>query len=68
MDIGATTKTGTLATTLHKPAEEENVYVWFGYGPLTICNHTQGQVSGSMNADPINMMHTSQQSMKDVLS
>ena len=28
------TKTGTLATTFHKPAGEVNPYVLFGYGPL----------------------------------
>ena len=25
---------------------DANTYVRFGYVPLTICNHTQGQVSG----------------------
>ena len=55
------TKTGTLAMTLHKPEGEANPHVRFGYGPLKIWNHTQGQVSGSMNADPMNIIHTSQQ-------
>ena len=32
--------TGTLATTLIKPAGEENPYVQFVYGTLTILNHT----------------------------
>ena len=65
---GAITKTGTLAMTFHKPAGEANQYVRFGYGPLSICNHTQGQVLGSMNTDPINMIHTSQQSTKEGLN
>ena len=47
----------------------------FGYGPLEICNHTWGQVSGSINDDPINTIHTIQQStnnawmknLKDIL-
>ena len=30
-----TTKTDTLTINLLKPAEEENSYVHFGYGPLT---------------------------------
>ena len=38
------------------------MYVQFGYRPLTIWDHTQGQVSGSMNADQINMIQKSQQS------
>ena len=40
--------------TFHKAVGESNPYVWFGYGPYTIFNHKQGQVSGSMNADTIN--------------
>ena len=56
-----TTKTDTLTTTFQKPAGEANPYVRFGYGPLTIFNHTRGQVSVELNADTINMMHTSQQ-------
>ena len=47
-------KTSTLATTFHKPVGRENPYVWFGYSPQTIFNHTRRQVSGSMNSDPIN--------------
>ena len=66
MATGTITKTVTLVTTFHKPAGKENPYVWFGYGPLTICYHTQGKVSGSMNANPINKIHTSQQSTKEV--
>ena len=58
------TETGTLATTFHNPEWEENIYVPVGYGPLIIFSHTQGQVSVSMNAYPINMIHTSQQSTK----
>ena len=54
--------------TFHKPAGEENPYVRFGYGPLTICNHTQGQVSVSMHADPINMIQTSQKSIEEGLN
>ena len=46
--------TGTLDTTFLKPVVGVNPFVRFGYDPQTICNHTQGQVSGSMNADPIN--------------
>ena len=60
MATGEITKTGTLATTLHKPLGGANMYVRFVYGPLTICNHTLGQFSGSMNNDPINIIHTSQ--------
>ena len=39
--------------TLQKPVGEENPYVWFGCDSQTICNHTQGQVSGSIIYDPI---------------
>ena len=46
--------TVTLSTTPHKTVGEANLYVHFGYGPQTIHNNTQRQVSGSMNADPIN--------------
>ena len=60
MTTSEITKTGTLATTLHKPAGKENPYVLFGYDPLKNFNHTRGKFSGSMNADSINMMHTSQ--------
>ena len=62
------TKPGTLVTTFHKPAGEENLYVRFGYGPLRILNHTRGQVLKSNNADPINMIHTSQTSTSERLS
>ena len=55
---GEITKTSTLATTFHKPAGEANPYVWFGYVPLTIFNHTGEQVSGSMNADTMNIINT----------
>ena len=65
---GETIKTGTLVTTFHKPAGEENPYVWFGYVPLTIFNHIPVQVSGSMNSNPVNMIHTSQQSIKEGLN
>ena len=64
---GEITKTGTLSTTSHKTAGEENMCVRFGYGPLTICNHTWRQVSGLINSDKINMMHTSQQPIKEGL-
>ena len=49
----------------HKHEGEENPYVWFGYVPLTIFNHTRGQVPVSMNADTINMIHKSKQSAKE---
>ena len=62
------TKTGNLATTFHKPEGESNMYVWFGYISMTICNHTQGKYSGSMNAIGINMIHTRQQSTKEGLN
>ena len=67
MTTRETTKTGTLATAFHKPTGEENAYLRFVYGPLTIFNHTRGQVSGSMKSDPINMIHTSHQSTKEGL-
>ena len=44
----------TLATTFSKPAEEENLYVRFGYVRQKIFIHNRGQVSGSMNFDIIN--------------
>ena len=56
MMTGKITKTGTFVTTLHKSTWKANPYVRFGYGLLKICNHNQGQVPGSMNTDPINMM------------
>ena len=68
MATGAIPKTSTLATAFHRTIGEENPYVLFVYGPLTICNHTQGQVSGSMNSDPINMIHKSKKPTKYGLS
>ena len=65
---GEITKPVTLTTTFHKPVGEENPQVWFGYGPLTIFQQTRGQVLGSMNADPINMIYTSQKSTKEGLN
>ena len=65
---GAITKTGTLATISNKPAEDTNPYIQFGYDSLTIYNHTQGQVSGPMYADPINMIHTIKKSTNDALN
>ena len=44
------------------------LYVRIGYGPLNICNQTQGHVSGSINSDIINMIHTSQKSTKEGLN
>ena len=55
-------KTGNLATTFHKPTGEANPYVRFGYVPMKIFQYTLGQVSGSMNSYPINVIHTLQQS------
>ena len=46
--------TGTLATTLLKPVGQANPYVRFGYGPQKMFYNTQGQLSGSINADTIN--------------
>ena len=54
---GAIKNTGTLTTAFYKTLGEENEYVRFGYGPLNIWYHTRGQVSGSMYADTINMIH-----------
>ena len=68
MTTVAITKNGKLATTFHKTSGGENTYVRFGYGPLKIYNHTQGQFSGSMNIYTIDMIHTSQQSTKEVLN
>ena len=64
MSTGVITKTGTLAMTFHKYEGAVNPFVWFVYFPLEFCNHTLGQVSGSMNADPINMIHTGQKPLK----
>ena len=58
---GAITKTGTLPTNFHNPVGGANPYIQFGYGPLTTFYHPRGRSSGSMSADPINMIHTSQQ-------
>ena len=58
---GAITKTDTLATTFHNTAKEANMYVRFGYVALKIWYHSQGQVSGSLCTDPINMIHRSKQ-------
>ena len=46
---------------------EANSCVHFLYVPQTICNHIQGQVSGSMNADTVNKIYSSQQSTKEGL-
>ena len=61
MSICEITKTSTLTTATHKPMGEANPYVRFVYGPLIILNRTQWRFSVSMNNDPINTMHTSQQ-------
>ena len=58
IETGVIKITGTLNTTFHIPAGEANLYVCFVYGPLTIYNHIRGQVSGSMNSDTINTIHT----------
>ena len=68
MAIGEIIKTGTLATTFHKPGGEANIYVCFGYVPLTVFNHTQRQVPGSINKYPKNMIHKIQQSTKEGLN
>ena len=41
--------------TFHKPVGEETPYIWFGYGPQEIFEHTWGQVSESINDYPINI-------------
>ena len=51
--------------TFHKYTGEESPYVRFRYLPQKICNHTQGQVLGSMNNDPLNSIYKSQQSTKE---
>ena len=38
------------------------------YSPLEICDHIRGKSSVSMYADPINMIHTSQQSARKGLN
>ena len=58
----------TLATSFLKPAGGASLYIQLLYGPLMIYNHTQGQVSGSIKYDPINMIHTSQDSTKQVFN
>ena len=68
MKKSETKKTVPLATTFHKPVGGANMYVQFGYVPLKIWNYTQGQVSGSMNTNPINITHPSQQSTKEGLN
>ena len=45
--------TVTLDMNFQKPAGESKTYVRFGYSPRKIFLRTRGQVSGSMNADPI---------------
>ena len=64
MKTGTITKTGTIDTTFHKPAGEANMYVRFGYSPLKVFYHTQGQVSWPLNYYPMNMIQKSQQSTK----
>ena len=64
---GSITKTWTLAKIFHKTAGEANLYVWFGYSPLTIYNNTLREVSVSMNSYPINLIHTSKQSAKQIM-
>ena len=45
-----------------------DLYAQFGYVPLKNFQHTQENVSGPMNDDPINMIHTSQLSTKEDLN
>ena len=66
MDTNEITKKRHPCHDLPQACGEENTYVRFGYGSLKICNRTQGQVSGSMNADPINMIHTGQKPKKSL--
>ena len=54
--------------TFQKPVGGANLYIWCGYIQYTICNHIQRQVSVSTNSDPINMIHTNQQSTKEGLN
>ena len=57
---------GTLSTTFHKPAGEVNLYVRFGYERHKIWKHTWGQVSGSMNAEIVNVnKQVNNQKLKD---
>ena len=37
---------------LPQACKEVNMYVQFVYSPYTICNHTWGHISWSVNADP----------------
>ena len=46
--------------TFHKPVGEANMYLRFVHIPQKNCNHTRGQGSGSMNADTVNEIYTSQ--------
>ena len=68
METGEIKKTGTVSTILHKTSEGENMYARFGYVPMKICNHIRGKVSGSINAYPINIIHTSKKSTKEGLN
>ena len=52
---------GTLDMTLLNHEGEENLHVQFGYGSRTILNHTQGQVSISMDYNMINANKESKQ-------
>ena len=61
---GGIKNTGTLVTNSHKSAGESNPHVLFRYAPLTIFNHTPGEVSGSMNSGTIKMTHTNKQATK----
>ena len=40
--------------------------VQFLYRPHTLFNHPQGNVSGSMNSDPVNVKYTGQLSTKEL--
>ena len=68
MATDAITKTGTLAMNFHIPVGEANPHIHFGYDALKFFNYTQGKVSGSMNYYPINMIQTSQKSIKEGLN
>ena len=57
-------KDDTLATTFHVPKWKTKLYVCYIYVPQKIFNHTQRKNSGSMNADLVNAIYTSQQSTK----
>ena len=65
---GTITRTVTLVMVFCKPAEGANPYIQFGYGPLNIFNHTRGQFLGSLDADPINMIHANQKLTKEGLN